>query len=478
MSAETGVTITAPGAFRRLLSNRQFRLLWFSQFVSGVGDWLVIGFLMPLVTTLSGGSSFAVAGIMIAKIIPALVFSSVTGALVDRFDRRRLMMVCDATRALLTFGLLVTNSLAVIYLTVMIMEIASLFFVPAKNALIPLLVDDDDLTAANSLSYTTQQASMVIGLTASGAILAAFEAIVRFGLGVDIPIMSTLLNLLRPALLGPRTGVFFNSLTFIASGVAILLMRLKVHAPRGEGGIQLEMLGKDVVESFRFLRDHNELRGLLVTIGGAILGGGAIIPVGLVYVQQSVTRGASVDEYIERLLGPLVAAPQTFTLVFLALGMVAGALLVPRLANYLKLQALFLGGVAGFGLAMIGFAISESFAVLGFFTAMAGLCLAAVTVAGNTYVAQTVADEIRGRVFTALESVIRVSLLLSMIVVAPLGDMVAGVVLAVVSLRGGDMAGAALTGPRITLILAALVVLSAAFYALRRLNWRTEVVES
>jgi MFS family permease len=164
-------------------------------------------------------------------------------------------------------------------------------------------------------------------------------------------------------------------------------------------------------------------------------------------------------------------------LVFLAVGMVVGALLVPKLANYLKLQALFLGGVTGFGLAMIGFALSGTFAVLGFFTAMAGLCLAAVTVAGNTYVAQTVGDEIRGRVFTALESVIRVSLLLSMIVVAPLGDVVAGVVFAVVSLQGGDMAAAALTGPRITLIMAATVVLGAAYYALRRLNWRSESME-
>ena len=84
-SAPNGST----GAYRRLLRNQQFRRLWYAQFVSGIGDWLVIGFLMPLVTKLSGGSSFAVAGILIAKIIPALVFSSLTGALVDRFDRRR-----------------------------------------------------------------------------------------------------------------------------------------------------------------------------------------------------------------------------------------------------------------------------------------------------------------------------------------------------------------------------------------------------
>ena len=53
---------------------------------------------MPLVTKLSGGSSFAVAGILIAKIIPALIFSSLTGVLVDRFDRRKVMITADLVR--------------------------------------------------------------------------------------------------------------------------------------------------------------------------------------------------------------------------------------------------------------------------------------------------------------------------------------------------------------------------------------------
>ncbi|HSK47909.1 MAG TPA: MFS transporter, partial [Coriobacteriia bacterium] len=107
------------GAYRRLLRNQKFRRLWYAQFVSGIGDWLVIGFLMPLVTKLSGGSSFAVAGILIAKIIPALLFSSLIGALVDRFDRRRTMIAADLARAAIGDILVFTNSLWVIYLAVL-----------------------------------------------------------------------------------------------------------------------------------------------------------------------------------------------------------------------------------------------------------------------------------------------------------------------------------------------------------------------
>ncbi|MDP2232060.1 MAG: MFS transporter, partial [Actinomycetota bacterium] len=341
------------GGYRRLLRNRRFRRLWVSQFVSGIGDWLVIGFLMPLVSTLSGGSSFAVAGILIAKIVPALFLSSVTGVFVDRFDRRRLMIATDLVRAALTLLLLATNSLALIYLTVLLMETASLFFFPAKSALIPALVAEEDVTAANGLSYTTQQASMLIGLTAATAILAGFEAVVRLILNADLPIVSQFAGLFAPALLGPRAGVFVNSLSFLFSAALITSIRVGGRSANHDGSrFDLSLIGRDVIESFRFLRDHRELRGLLVTIGMAILGGGTIIPVGLVYI-QTLTGGVPFVNRIEG-LQHLAAAPQTFMLVFLALGMVGGALFVPRLASRLPLTWLFAGSVAAFGVSMVG----------------------------------------------------------------------------------------------------------------------------
>lgn len=473
---------TAPvtrGAYRRLAANNRFRRLWISQFVNGIGDWLVIGFLMPLVTTLSGGSAFAVAGIMIAKIVPALIFSSVIGAFVDRFDRRRTMIACDLIRAVLALGLIAISGLgaglqlALIYAVVLLMETASLFFFPAKNALIPYLVEERDVASANGLSYTTQQASMIVGLAGAGAILAGFESIVRAVQATDIQIVDAAIEFFAPALLGPRAGVFIDSLTFLVSAIAIAGIAVDARAPgRSEGRFDISLLGRDVVESFRFLGSHRELRGFLITIGAAILGGGTIIPVGLVFVQRELS---GLGPFLERseLLQELAASPQTFMLVFLALGMVGGALLVPRLAERLSLQLLFLGGVTGFGLSMMGFALSSTYSVAGVFAVVAGTGIATVTVAGNTYVIETVADEIRGRVFTALESVVRVSLLLSMLVMAPLGDLAAALIRRLVEGRGGELAAVTFTGPSAALLLASLVVLGAAMYAFRTLNWRT-----
>jgi dTMP kinase len=453
-----------------VLRNKRFRALWLSLFVSGIGDWLVIGLLIPLVTTLSGGSAFAVGGIMIAKIIPALLFSSLIGVFVDRFDRRRLMIGCDIARAALTLILLFTNSLALIYLTVLLMEMASLFFLPARNALIPRLVAEEEVAVANGLSYTTQQASMLIGLTMSGAILAGFEALVHVVLDSGWPIVDALVGPFAPALLGPRAGVILNSMTFGVSALLLWSIRMDVRPDRDVGRLDLSLIGRDVLESFRFLGEHRELRGLLVTIGLALLGGGSIITVGLVYVQEILSGGVPILSGFPA-LERLIAAPQTFVLVLLALGMVMGALLVPKLADRVTLQALFLGAVTTFGFALLVFASIGVYWVSLVFGIVAGFCIACLTVAGNTYVVRTVSDDIRGRVFTAMESVIRVSLLLSMVVIAPIGDALARLMR---NVTGGAEAGSWLTGPRVTLQLASLIVLGAAYYAYRTLEWRSD----
>lgn len=461
---------TNSGAYGRLLKDGRFRRLWVAQFVSGIGDWLVIGLLIPMVSALSGGSSFAVAGILIAKIIPALLFSSVTGVIVDRYDRRKIMITADVVRFGLVLLLLATNELWVIYAVVLLMETASLFFWPARNALIPYLVEERDVVAANGAMYTTQQAAMLVGLMASGGIIAAFEASVSTLVDAQLPIVDYFVGLLAPALLGPRAGFFLDALTFVFSAAVVAGIKVSARPTGDPEPLTLDLLGRDVVESFRFLGEHRELRGLLVTIFLAILGGGAIIPVGIDYI-NSLVGGIPFAERVVWLQN-LSGTPQTFMLVFMAAGMVVGALLVSRLEHRMRLQLLFAGSVAAFGLSMLGFASVETYAVAGLFAACAGLCLAVISVAGNSYVVQTTADEIRGRVFTALESVVRVALLLSMVVMAPANDAVGGVVRRFVEANGLAPESVVLTGPRITLQISALIVLAAAAYGFVVLDWK------
>jgi MFS family permease len=270
-------------------------------------------------------------------------------------------------------------------------------------------------------------------------------------------------------------GVALDSLSFLLS--ALLIFRISARAKAGPAvkrvGLDLRLFGREVLESFTILKAHGELRGILTSIGFAILGGGAIVSVGLVYVQQNLVGGVPFLELVPPLQRAMTQGSSTFMMAFLALGMFLGAVIVPRIAARVSLEALFVSGVALFGFSMLGFATTGIYFVAALFGIASGFCVAQVTVAGNTYIAETVPDEVRGRVFTALESVLRVALLVSMVVIAPIGDLVSGFVQRFVETTGGDPAKLVLTGSRITLIVASLIVLGAAVYASFAIPWRT-----
>lgn len=459
----------ATGNYRRILVNPNFRRLWFAGFVSGIGDWLILGILIPTVLALSGGSSSAVAGIMIVKIVPALLLSSVIGSLVDYFDRRQIMLAADVVRFFLVFLLLFTNSLVAIYLVVLLMETASLFFWPSRNALIPDMVEDADLNLANGLMYTTQQAAMVVGLAASATILASFESIMGWVLSLTWPLEAQpLLDSLAPILVGSRAGFVLDAFTFVVSFLLVLGVTVRSRAVEAGERHGLSSIGTEALESFRFLLANVELRGLLVTIFFAIVGGGAIIPVGLDHI-STLTGAIPFADQVEW-LAAFAGSRQTFIMTFLALGMVGGALLVPRLQRYVGVRLLFPSSIALFSIGMLAFAITTSYFAAAIFALAAGMCISALSVAGSNYVSREVAPSLRGRVFTALESVIRVSILISMVVVAPISDLVGSIVRRALSAEGvASIIGIPITGPRITLVLASGIVAAAAAYGFRKL---------
>lgn len=477
--AQESLKFDAAG-YKRLVANSNFRKLWRAQFVSSMGDWFIIGILIPTVLALSGGKSSAVAAILVVKIIPALLLSSFTGVFVDYFDRRKIMITSDIVRLVLVLTLLTTNSLTAIYLVVFLMETASLFFWPARNALIPAISGKKDLPLANSLMYTTQQAAMVVGLVASGAILAGFESLLSFVINFNFPeivapVVAPFVAALTPILVGSKAGFLLDSFTFSFSSINLSRMKgIDSCPPRDESKrLSFSTVGQGAKESFQFLTGHTELRGLLVTMFFAIVGGGALVPVGLDYI-ATLTGSVPLANEVEW-IAQFAGSRQTFIMANMAIGMVTGALLIPRIEKRINVRFLFPVSVAIFGIGMLGFALTGSYFVTSLYAVGAGACIASVTVAGNNYIATQVSDSIRGRVFTALESVIRVSLLLSMIVVAPLSDFLSAIIRGFLNKAGiTHIFGLQLSGARVTLILAAAVVLAAAVYGFRHLFFSEE----
>jgi MFS family permease len=126
--------------------------------------------------------------------------------------------------------------------------------------------------------------------------------------------------------------------------------------------------------------------------------------------------------------------------------------------------------LAIFAVGMVGFAFTGRLSIAALYAIGAGACIAMLYVTGNNYIIKHVADEIRGRVFTSMEAVIRISLLASMIITAPLSDAIGQILRRFLNEHGiASVFGLPLTGERLTLMISALIVAGAAYYGFKKL---------
>jgi MFS family permease len=166
--------------YRQLLSrNADFRRLWIGQVVSEIGDWLNNIAVLALTIQLAGAGreGLAIAIYAIARHLPLFVFGPLAGVVVDRADRRRVMIAADLLRAMLALGFLLANKLAAlpaIYAVGASLFAVQAFFSAAKRAAIPNIVrGTEELLTANSLSASTTATTIAVG-SALGGIIATF----------------------------------------------------------------------------------------------------------------------------------------------------------------------------------------------------------------------------------------------------------------------------------------------------------------
>src|SRR5262245_15439213 len=154
---------------------RDFRRLALANLVSLSGDWAVLVGLGYFVYQLTG-STLASAGSMLATFLPSVLFSSVAGVYVDRWDRKRTMIVANLLMALAVLPLPLVDhpdDVWLIYVVTASVGILKLFSVPAEQAMLPRLVPDDDLLTANALNGQTREVARLVGSAAGGVVVAA-----------------------------------------------------------------------------------------------------------------------------------------------------------------------------------------------------------------------------------------------------------------------------------------------------------------
>ena len=170
------------GYIRLLRENNSFRNLWYGQVVSELGDWLNSIAIYALILRLSD-SGMAMAGAMMAKLLPIVLISPIAGVVVDRVNRKTVMIASDLLRFIVVLGFLFVEdqgTLWFIYALVIIEISLSGFFEPARSAILPSIVEKNHLVTANALSGATWSVMLTLGAALGGVIVSLFGIRVAF----------------------------------------------------------------------------------------------------------------------------------------------------------------------------------------------------------------------------------------------------------------------------------------------------------
>ena len=381
-----------------LLRERDFGLLWTAGLISIAGDFMLL-IALPLHVYALTGSALAGGGVYASLLVPRVLLGSIAGVLVDRWDRKRTMVVVDLARAVILLPLLAVGSddrLWLAYVVPGIAATAGLLFGPAENALLPRLVGEGRLTVANALNALNNNIGRLIG-PALGAALYAWSGIALV--------------------------VAIDAATYL---VAALLIALIV----ADGRPVRDVAEAEAVSSpwrrtatewragLRVIRGDRALRLILISSCVGFVGEGTFGALGLAPLVLDVIKGTEAD------VG-LIASAQ-------AVGGLAGGFAVARLGSRLVSQLMVGGGMIGLGLTdfvtanganLVG-AGRPALVVAMLFMFAAGLPVTAFDVGQRSEIQRRVTDAYRGRVFGTLSAVTSVSILIGLLGGGALADSV------------------------------------------------------
>jgi dTMP kinase len=433
-------------------SDRYFRL-WLAQVVSSMGDWM--GFLAIAAAAFrlggAGSSATAVGLVMSARILPGFFLAPVAGVLVDRWDRKKLMISCDIGRACTLALLPFSSDLWHLLVASLLLEIFTLLWGPAKEASVPNLVPADRLTTVNSLSLVA-----AYGTFPFASALFAFMAKVAQWLGGFEALESLRVN-------QESVAFWFDSLTFTFSAVMISFVALP-HMTRREreaehagGRITWAQTIDELKEGWRAIFINPVVRAVNVGLATGLIGGAMLVPLGPIFSKEVL--GAGVPGF-----GLLTTA--------LGVGVALGVLGLSIVQKRLPKERVFTTAVLVAGISLLTAASMSSIQLAMVAVSVLGVCAGAVYVTGFTILHENVSNEMRGRIFAALFTLVRLCVLIAFAI----GPLLTGLLDTVsdnvfdngyVSVGSVDVF---VPGVRLTLWLAGLIILGAWVLAVKSIR--------
>jgi dTMP kinase len=383
---------------RSVLAIKAFRRLWISLSLSSLGDWLGFLAITSLASELVGGYShrlYAVAAVLFVRLLPALIIGPIAGAWADRFNRRLTMVVTDLIRFGLYVSIPLWQSLPWLFAATFLIECASLFWIPAKEASIPNLVPRNKLEDANQLNLVT-----TYGFGAVAAAVFSSLAFLTRVLAHNFSFFRT-----NPVDL----ALYIDALTFAISAVTIVnLSELdRVRAAPVDTAtppVDSEQIGfwRSIKEGAHYLGTERWLKGLVIGISGATGAGAAVIGLSQAFAKD--------------LGGGNAAYGTLFGTVFV--GLAAGMFLGPRLIGSFPRRRVVGLAISACGVTLAINAVVPNLALAIVMTGLLGFWAGMVWVVALTLVGADVADDIRGRTFAFIYNLMRL-VLLAMVALAP-----------------------------------------------------------
>ena len=344
------------------LKHRNFRLIWIGLLASMTGSMMQNAALLWHVSLLVSpdrkGLALGLVGLV--RVVPVVVFSMISGVVADAWNRRKLMLCTQAGAALVSLGLAVLTLRGLtavwpVYALAALGAAVGVFDLPARQALIPMLVPREHLPNAISLNTIMFQIASVAGPAVGGVLIA-----------------TTSVGWVYAA----------NALSFGFVIVALLMMRDVPQRQASEGGSRDDVSLRAALEGLRFVFRSPLIRStmLLDFFATFFSSATALLPIFAQDILQVGPQG----------YGWLFAAPAVGAVV-------AGAIMVPLTERIARRGPTLLWAVAGYGLATVVFGISRSFWVTFFCLAMTGATDTVSMVIRNVVRQLETPDRLRGR---------------------------------------------------------------------------------
>jgi dTMP kinase len=359
---------------------------------SSFGDWLGLLATTALAQELAGGdykkANFAIAGVFIVRLLPAVLLGPIAGVIADRFDRRRLMIVCDILRFGFYLSIPLVHNYLWLYTATVIVEAITLFWSPAKEASVPNLVPKDKLENANQVtllaSYGTAPiAALVFSVLAGVAAAISSFASKRFASTADL-------------------ALYIDAVSFLYTAWVVFKIR---SIPKGPAAISTksENIGKSLTEGFKFVSKSKIISGLIFGMLGAFFAAGAVIGLARTFV------------------GDLQAGDAAYGVLFGSVftGLALGIALGPKVFSQFSRRRIFGVALTVSSAFLVALSLVSNLVLALILTLFLGAFAGLSWVTGFTMLGMEVENEVRGRIFAFVQSLIRVALVL-VLAIAPI----------------------------------------------------------